>query len=105
MLQARRFCSRRDVSAVQWQCSSQHVVSILFSARISKDTLRQHLHIAFADLNSCHLGYSNNNGDACGSGSSYGLCGVTGTQLWRESCTDPTWKSASCLKLCINGTG
>lgn len=23
--------------------------------------------------------------------------------LWRESCTDPTWQSPRCLKLCING--
>ncbi|KAI0013098.1 hypothetical protein F4779DRAFT_476638 [Xylariaceae sp. FL0662B] len=44
-----------------------------------------------------------NGGDACGSGASYGLCGVTGTQLWRESCTDPTWKSPACLKLCVDG--
>ena len=35
-----------------------------------------------------------------------GLClapeegGIT----WRESCTDPTWQSKACLKLCINGT-
>ncbi|KUJ09564.1 uncharacterized protein LY89DRAFT_273028 [Mollisia scopiformis] len=53
----------------------------------------------------CHLGVSNNNGDACGSGSTYGLCGVTGTQLWRESCTDQTWQSPSCLKLCTTGAG
>ncbi|KAI1079080.1 hypothetical protein F5B20DRAFT_581497 [Whalleya microplaca] len=44
-----------------------------------------------------------NGGDACGSGASYGLCGITGTQLWRESCTDPTWKSSACLKLCADG--
>lgn len=25
--------------------------------------------------------------------------------LWRESCTDPTWTSRSCLKLFVNGTG
>ncbi|KAL9037450.1 MAG: hypothetical protein Q9180_003707, partial [Flavoplaca navasiana] len=24
--------------------------------------------------------------------------------IWRESCTDPTWKSPSCVKLCIDGT-
>ncbi|KAK6359091.1 hypothetical protein TWF696_000258 [Orbilia brochopaga] len=35
-----------------------------------------------------------------------GLCAGTssdgnGTQLWRESCTDPTWKSPNCLILCM----
>lgn len=33
-----------------------------------------------------------------------GLC-FDGTNLWRESCTDPTWASPSCIKLCVNGTG
>ncbi|PQE24366.1 Transmembrane alpha-helix domain protein [Rutstroemia sp. NJR-2017a BVV2] len=53
----------------------------------------------------CLLGYgtSHNGGDQCGSGSTYGLCGVTGTQLWRESCTDQTWQSPVCLKLCVGG--
>ncbi|KAI2639045.1 hypothetical protein GGS26DRAFT_371534 [Hypomontagnella submonticulosa] len=51
----------------------------------------------------CHLAFTNNGGDLCGSGPSYGLCGVTGTQLWRESCTDPTWKSPACLNLCTTG--
>ncbi|KAH9909135.1 hypothetical protein F4778DRAFT_793154 [Xylariomycetidae sp. FL2044] len=46
---------------------------------------------------------ANNGGDACGSDSTYGLCGVTGSQLWRESCTDPTWESPACLKLCVDG--
>ncbi|KAL8691877.1 MAG: hypothetical protein Q9224_004078 [Gallowayella concinna] len=27
-----------------------------------------------------------------------------GGELWRESCTDPTWESPSCIKLCVNGT-
>ena len=31
-----------------------------------------------------------------------GLCQNGGT-IWRESCTDPTWKSPSCVKLCIDG--
>ncbi|PMD18304.1 hypothetical protein NA56DRAFT_751593 [Hyaloscypha hepaticicola] len=31
-----------------------------------------------------------------------GLC-FDGTNLWRESCTDPTWASPSCIKLCVNG--
>ncbi|ATZ50738.1 hypothetical protein BCIN_06g02260 [Botrytis cinerea B05.10] len=49
----------------------------------------------------CHLGVINNGGDECGSGSTYGLCGISGTQLWRESCTDKTWQSPLCLKLCV----
>ena len=53
----------------------------------------------------CHLGVSNNNGDACGAGPTYGLCGVTGPQLWRESCTDPTWKDPACLKFCLDDVG
>jgi hypothetical protein len=53
----------------------------------------------------CHTGSDENGGDLCGSGSTYGLCGVTGTQLWRESCTDPTWESPACLKLCTTGAG
>ncbi|KAL8875995.1 MAG: hypothetical protein Q9198_005732, partial [Flavoplaca austrocitrina] len=32
-----------------------------------------------------------------------GLC-TSGTRVWRESCTDPTWASPSCIKLCVNGT-
>ncbi|KAL8897000.1 MAG: hypothetical protein Q9207_007440 [Kuettlingeria erythrocarpa] len=31
-----------------------------------------------------------------------GLC-QNGAAIWRESCTDPTWKSPSCIKLCIDG--
>ncbi|KAI1499337.1 hypothetical protein F5X99DRAFT_430716 [Biscogniauxia marginata] len=34
---------------------------------------------------------------------SIGLCGVPGTQLWRGSCTDPTWTSPACLNLCADG--
>ncbi|KAL8668527.1 MAG: hypothetical protein Q9168_006847 [Polycauliona sp. 1 TL-2023] len=34
-----------------------------------------------------------------------GLCqSQSEDQIWRESCTDPTWKSPSCVKLCIAGT-
>ena len=29
----------------------------------------------------------------------------TTAQLWRESCTDPTWTSPECLHLCIVGQG
>ncbi|KAL9043689.1 MAG: hypothetical protein Q9214_003133 [Letrouitia sp. 1 TL-2023] len=35
-----------------------------------------------------------------------GLCSNTATGpnlTWRESCTDPTWKSPSCVKLCDTG--
>ncbi|KAL8781663.1 MAG: hypothetical protein Q9213_005905 [Squamulea squamosa] len=31
-----------------------------------------------------------------------GLC-QNGNVTWRESCTDPTWTSPSCVKLCITG--
>lgn len=35
-----------------------------------------------------------------------GLCDELGTSLvWRESCTDPTWNSSSCIKLCHSGLG
>ncbi|KAI5926727.1 hypothetical protein F4810DRAFT_653253 [Camillea tinctor] len=32
-----------------------------------------------------------------------GLCAGPGTQLWRGSCTDPTWTSLACLNICVNG--
>lgn len=32
-----------------------------------------------------------------------GLCyNPSSKQIWRESCTDPTWKSPGCLKLCAD---
>ena len=35
-----------------------------------------------------------------------GLCLDLGTSLiWRESCTDPSWNSSSCVKLCSSGLG
>ena len=35
-----------------------------------------------------------------------GLCDqVDDGAIWRESCTDPTWKDPSCLQLCNSGTG
>lgn len=36
-----------------------------------------------------------------------GLCVNDGNiqLLWRESCTDPTWESEGCLKLCYQGRG
>lgn len=54
----------------------------------------------------CQLGEASNGGDTCGSGSSYGLC-VTGlgSQLWRRSCTDSSWRDPRCLPLCIAGNG
>ena len=34
-----------------------------------------------------------------------GLCADAGNDaLWRTACTDPTWKSPECIKLCVNGT-
>ena len=30
---------------------------------------------------------------------------IINQNIWRESCSDPTWHSPFCLKLCINGTG
>ena len=35
-----------------------------------------------------------------------GLCGDSpfDGMTWRGMCTDPTWESSECLKLCINGT-
>lgn len=27
------------------------------------------------------------------------------TTIWRESCTDPTWRDPACIKLFMNGTG
>ena len=37
-----------------------------------------------------------------------GLCGnplIDQNDFWRESCTDQSWQSESCLKLCVNGEG
>ncbi len=35
-----------------------------------------------------------------------GLCtDSAGATLWRESCTDQSWKSPNCVNLCVNGTG
>lgn len=35
-----------------------------------------------------------------------GLCNSRFDGLaWRGMCTDPTWESDECLKICINGTG
>ena len=41
--------------------------------------------------------------DTC---TSDGLCksGYDGN-TWRDSCTDPTWKSPACVKLCVSGFG
>ena len=34
-----------------------------------------------------------------------GLCADAGNDaLWRTACTDPTWKSPECIKLCVNET-
>ena len=64
------------------------------------------------------------NGDAdyykpCPSTSQYGICcalydhcrpdglctSSDGGLLWRESCTDQTWKSPDCINLCVSGIG
>lgn len=35
-----------------------------------------------------------------------GLChNLIDRQLWREGCTDPTWKSSKCIKLYVSGLG
>ena len=35
-----------------------------------------------------------------------GLCYSTyDSNVWRDGCTDPTWKSSSCVKLCVSGEG
>ncbi len=35
-----------------------------------------------------------------------GLCfGTSNHKVWRESCTDPSWRSSSCFKLCHSETG
>ena len=34
-----------------------------------------------------------------------GLCTGPEGQIWRESCTDRSWRSPNCIKLCVNGTG
>lgn len=75
-----------------------------------------------------NLGLSESYYQPCGSGSSvdqYTMCCATFRQapdtcmknglcannetgphlVWRESCTDPTWKSPSCIKLCSDGIG
>jgi len=45
------------------------------------------------------------NPDSCSkSGICFGGTNDDGSRaLWRESCTDPTWKSPNCLKLCVYG--
>ena len=35
-----------------------------------------------------------------------GLClNIDHHEIWRVGCTDPTWKSSSCIKLCYTGLG
>ncbi|KAJ0285246.1 hypothetical protein COL940_003663 [Colletotrichum noveboracense] len=40
-------------------------------------------------------------GDVCRDGFCWN---ESGRVLWRESCTDPTWQSPKCLKLCIDSS-
>ena len=55
----------------------------------------------------------------CDSGSEFSMCCATFDQcrpdglcfsgwdgnIWRDGCTDPTWKSPNCVKLCDTGLG
>lgn len=35
-----------------------------------------------------------------------GLCfAPSDSNVWRDACTDPTWKSPSCIRLCVFGMG
>lgn len=35
-----------------------------------------------------------------------GLCvNSQNNEIWRESCTDPTWRSPACVRLCVMGIG
>lgn len=43
--------------------------------------------------------YNTKDGDACVED---GLIYNPGGQLWRESCTDPTWQAPECLKVCYD---
>jgi hypothetical protein len=43
-----------------------------------------------------------NNRANCGTEARFGLC-IGTNQIFREYCTDPTWQSSSCLKLCLSG--
>ena len=48
----------------------------------------------------CRLNYG---ADSC---LSNGLCAQGGSSnIWRESCSDSSWKSSSCLKLCVSDNG
>jgi hypothetical protein len=50
----------------------------------------------------CALGRTINNINEC---LGNGLCYQENNgELWRESCTDPTWRDPSCLKLCLDGS-
>jgi hypothetical protein len=48
----------------------------------------------------CALGHTGNTANYCRND---GLCDSPGTkELWRESCTDPTWKDPVCLNICLS---
>jgi len=48
----------------------------------------------------CRLNYG---ADSC---MANGLCAQGGSSnIWRESCSDSSWKSSSCLKLCVSENG
>ncbi len=42
-----------------------------------------------------------NGQDTC---QSNGLCKDASGQYWRESCTDRSWQSPNCIKLCVDGS-
>ncbi|KAF2114240.1 hypothetical protein BDV96DRAFT_600957 [Lophiotrema nucula] len=49
----------------------------------------------------CRINDQNASNDTCATEPAYkGLCHSAGGQLWRESCTDQSWESESCVKLC-----
>lgn len=57
---------------------------------------------AHAEFSMCCALNRGNKSDRCRGD---GLCvNDVGGHLWRESCTDPTWQSSSCLKLCLTET-
>lgn len=57
----------------------------------------------------CNKSWSSSNHSMCCNEASNDVCQENGLclsptgLLWRESCTDPTWSSPNCLKLCVGG--
>lgn len=74
----------------------------------------------FPNGTNSNIGLSSELYQACGGGDKHSMCCRMGrdqcrddglcsnyqrNEIWRESCTDPTWRSPSCVKLCVTGTG